>query len=110
MSLSIKTSLATTASANATTTVEANAAIPHNCHTITIYNPDTTNEVYFTEASADPANPLSVLTSTRVKPQTYFSLTIGTRSTRVNNNTVFGYSTSAGSINVNITYVCTNIV
>lgn len=110
MSLSIKTLLSTTASANSTTTVEPTIALPNNCHTITIYNPDTTNEVYVAEAVADPANPLLVASSTRIKPQTYFSMTIGSRTARVNNNTVFAYSTSAGSINVNITYICSNIV
>jgi hypothetical protein len=37
-------------------------------------------------------------------------MTIGSKTARVNNSTVFGYSTSAGSINVNITYLCSNVV
>lgn len=110
MSLSIKTLFPTQASANSTTTVVPTDAIPHNCHTIVIYNEDTTNDVYVAETPADAGSAISKAEATIVKAGAYFTMTIGSRSTRVNNNTVFGYSTSAGSIDVNITYLCSNIV
>jgi len=110
MSLSIKTLLPTTASATSTTTVVPTDALPDNCHTVIIYNPDTTNEVYVAETPANGASAIPVASATRIKPQTYFTMTIGSKTARVNNSTVFGYSTSAGSINVNITYLCSNVV
>lgn len=110
MSLSIKTLLPTTASATSTTTVVPTDAIPDNCHTIVIYNPDAANEVYVAETPADGAAAIPVASATRIKPEAYFTMTIGTKTARVNNSTVFGYSTSAGSISVNISYLCTNVV
>lgn len=109
MALSIKTLLPTSASANNTTAVEAVVGIPDNCHTIIIYNPDGANEVYIDEAVAS-GSPLASATSTRLKAGAYLSLSIGTKSNRLSPTTTFAYTTSAGSIVVNISYVCTNVV
>lgn len=110
MSLSIKTLLPTTAAATSTTTVVPTEALPDNCHTIVIYNEDGTNDVYVAETPADGGSAIPKASATIVKPGAYLSLTIGSKSARVNPQTVFAYSTSAGTIDVNISYLCSNVV
>lgn len=109
MALSTKTLLSTTASANNTSAVAATVDVPENAHTIIIFNPDGTNEVYVAEA-APSGSALSASTSKRIAAGKEFIMTIGTSSTRVQKFMNLAYSTSAGSINVNISYLCTNIV
>tara|TARA_R100000406_G_scaffold84880_1_gene68069 strand:- start:1385 stop:1717 length:333 start_codon:yes stop_codon:yes gene_type:complete len=110
MAISIKTVESTSASATNTTTVEAAINVPDNCHTIVITNPDATNKVLFAEGVADPANPLPAASSTEILPTKSFNLTCGTRSVRADRSFNLVYSTNAGSITVNITYVCTNVI
>ena len=100
----------TTASANSTTTVAPTDEIPTNCHTILIYNPDTTNDVYTAEGVADPASALSLASSCVIPPNSSVRFGIGTLGARMNAEAQLVYSTSAGSISVNITYLCTNVV
>ena len=109
MSLSTKTLLCTTANADNLSAVEANVAIPENCHTITIFNPDTTNLVYVAEDVAGAA-PLSSSTSKIIDARGTYTITMGTLSTRVQRSMVLVYSTSAANIDVNIAYLCTNII
>ena len=109
MALSTKTLLPTSASANNTSAVEATIAIPDNCHTIIIYNPDGANEVFIDESVAS-GSPLTSATSTRLKAGAYLSLSIGTKTSRLSTSTTFAYTTSAGAIVVNISYVCSNFV
>jgi len=110
MALSIKTMLGTTAPATNTTTVSPATEIPDNCHTIIITNTDSTNTVLVAEGVADPTNPIPASDGTPILPTKTFNLTCGTKSVRANNSFALVYSTDAGSITVNITYVCTNIV
>ena len=109
MSLSSKTLLSTRAQATPTTVVAADEPLPDNCHTVIIYNPDGTNEVYVAEAVPDTNNPLDQATSTRIKAGAYLTMTIGSKTSRLQ-NMVLGYSTSAGTFDVNVTYLCSNVV
>tara|TARA_B100000242_G_scaffold275973_1_gene231502 strand:+ start:229 stop:540 length:312 start_codon:yes stop_codon:yes gene_type:complete len=102
--------LNTKADANSTSTVSPTDAIPVNCHTIIIYNPDTTNNLYIAEGTADPAVALSDDSSLVLAPNSSVSLSIGVQSTRVDPLSQFVYSTSAGSIKANISYLCTNVL
>ena len=70
MAISTSFLLSTHADANNTSTVVADTSLPQNCHTVIIYNPDGTNDVY-----------------------------VGV-----------GFSTSAGTIKINISYICSNKV
>lgn len=100
----------TTATANNTSTVDPSDEIPTNCHTILIYNPDGTNSVYVAEGVADPLNPLLSTDSCIIPPNSSVRFGIGTLGARMNQDAQLVYSTSAGSIAVNITYLCTNVV
>jgi ABC-type Fe3+-hydroxamate transport system substrate-binding protein len=110
MALSNKTVESTSASATNTTTVTAAIDVPDNCHTVVITNPDATNTVYFAEGVADAGSALSATSSSQILPTKSFNLTIGTKSVRPSGALTLVYSTSAGSFNVNISYICTNIV
>ena len=86
MAISNTFHLATTASATNTTKVSAVIALPDNCHSIVIYNPDGTNDVYVAIEAAG-AGALPVASSTIIPAGA--SLTLG-----------------IGVLSVNITYVC----
>ena len=99
--------LATQATANNTSRVSPATTIPSNCHTILVFNPDTTNSVLLAEGTASGVA-LPVSTSMLVPPNSSVTLGIGIQSLRASPFAELVYSTSAGSINVNITYICTN--
>ena len=98
----------TVANATATTTVEPVKSLPFNCHTIIIYNPDTTNDVYFAIGEADPANPIPVADRGIVPAGESISIGMGILSLRPNPTNKIVFSTSAGNITVYITFVCGN--
>ena len=108
--MSTKNLLSTKADANNTSTVSPVDDIPSNCHTIIIYNPDTTNSLYIAEGTPDAGVALSDDSSMVLAPNSSVSLSIGVLSTRVSPYAQFVYSTSAGTIKANINYLCTNIL
>ncbi len=97
------------ASATNTTSVAASLALPQNAHTVIIYNPDGTNSVYVAEGTAS-ASPISVAQALIVPANSSVTLGIGTQTMRGNPLGDFIFSTSAGSISVTITYICTNTI
>jgi len=109
MALSAQSLLSTTAAANNTSAVAAAIDVPENAYAIVIFNPDGTNEVYVQEGTAS-GSALNVASSKRIAAGKEFIWTCGTKSTRVKPTLNLVYSTSAGSINVNISYLCTNIL
>lgn len=97
-----------------TTSARPSDLIPANCHTVVIYNPDSTNDVYVAIADAgdvlDPTGGGDVIPIV-VKAGASLNLGMGTISLRPQSQPVEAdqlvYQTSTGSIQVNISYICT---
>ena len=106
MAISSTFHVATTASATTGTTVAPAVAIPDNCHTIIISNPDTSNSVLFARGTASGGSALSASTSTTLAGATIITLTIGPKSDRPDPSSQLVYSSVGGAITVNITYIC----
>ena len=100
---------ATTASATNTTKVAPATAIPDNCYTLIIYNPDGANDVYLAVGVAG-AGALNVAISTIIPAKGTLTMVIGVKSDRPNPTGQLVYSTSAGNISVNITYVSGSVM
>ena len=100
---------ATAASATNTTKVSPAVAIPDNCHTIIIYNPDGTNDVYVAVGAAG-SGALSAATSTIIAKNSSLTMIVGVKSDRPNPSGQLVYSTSAASIAVNITYISSTVM
>tara|TARA_R110001592_G_scaffold142674_12_gene364952 strand:+ start:4747 stop:5106 length:360 start_codon:yes stop_codon:yes gene_type:complete len=90
--------------------------IPDNCHTIIIYNPDATNSVYVAiGATADVLVPTGVGGSVPfvIPPSTSATINMGSSSIRPQSTPTASdqliYQSSAGSIQVNITYISANV-
>jgi len=96
------TTQATSASCSAGTSVNPSNAIPDNCHTVIIYNEDTTNTILINTGTAGGA--LAKATSSNVPPQGTLTLAIGVRSERVGLFD-FIYDCDAGTATARITYV-----
>lgn len=87
--------------------------IPDNCHTIIIYNPDTTNDLYVAIGSAgdvlDPTGAGDII-PTVIKAGASFSLGMGALSLRPqkkpDESSQLIYASSTGTIQVNISYIC----
>ena len=92
-----------------TTTVAAGVALPDNAHTVIIYNPDATNSVYMAEA-APSGSAIGVAVATIIPASSTLTLGIGTITMRAAPTAAFGFSTSAGSIALTVTYICTNTI
>ena len=100
---------ASVANATNTTKVAPATEIPDNCNTIMFYNPDPANDVYVAIGTAG-AGALNVSVSTVIPPKGSSSMVIGVKSDRPNPSALLVYSTSAGTINVNITYLSSTLV
>jgi hypothetical protein len=109
MAISTSFLLSTTASANNTSTVVATTSLPQNCHTVIIYNPDGTNDVYVAVGAAS-GSALSVASSTVIPAGGSLTLGIGPETFRPTSTDDLAFSTSAGTIAVNISYICSNKV
>ena len=99
----------TQAAATNTTSVAATVALPQNAHTLIIYNPDGTNSVYVSEGTAS-ASAIPAAQALIVPANSSVTLGIGTQTMRGNPLADFIFSTSAGTISVTITYICTNTI
>lgn len=105
--------LLTTTVAATTTSAAPATLLPSNCHTVIIYNPDATNDVYVAIGiggdTLDPTGTLGTI-PTIIKAGASLSLSMGTISLRPqaspNNSSQLIYATSAGTIQVNISYIC----
>ena len=93
-----------------------NDRIPDNCHTVIIYNPDATNDVYVAiGANGDVLDPTGAggTVPTIVPKGTSFTMNMGTVTLRPNSSHTASdqlvYQSSAGSIQVNINYISTNV-
>lgn len=91
--------------------------IPDNCHTIIIYNPDATNDVYVgVGATGDVLNPTGggvTIIPIIVEPKKYLTINMGASSVRPQSKPSESdqliYQSSAGSIEVNISYISANV-
>ena len=104
------TILATTTSSKPTLLVNQ---LPDNCHTVIIYNPDTTNDLYVAIGEAGDVLDPTGMTGTVpmiIKAGASLSLGMGALSLRPQRkpsaSSQLIYATSAGSIQVNINYIC----
>ena len=88
---------------SAGTSVAAAVAVPDNCHTMIIFNPDSSNTILINNGSAGGA--LSQATSVFVPPGGSLTLAIGVKSKRVG-DVNFIYDAVGGAITARITYVC----
>lgn len=106
--------LSTTVAAGNVTANSPATAIPDNCHTIIVYNPDTTNQVYVaigqTGDTLDPTGAAGTIIPIIVAANSAVTLGMGTYSNRPNSSPsgqdTLVYQASAGTIQVNINYVC----
>lgn len=110
MAISTNFLLSTTATATNTTTVVATTSLPQNCHTVIIFNPDGTNSVYVAVGVADGGDALDVASSTVIPAGGSLTLGIGPETFRPTSTDDLAFSTSAGTIAVNISYICSNKV
>ena len=107
--------ISTTAAAVAANSVAPALAIPDNCHTIIIFNPDGANSVWAAigaaPAALDPTGGAGIIPIV-IPPQS--SATIGCGPATLRPNATVGgtdtliYQTSAGNVQVNISYICAN--
>lgn len=109
MAIILNSVRSTQLAANNTTSVAASVALPDNAHTVLIYNPDASNDVYVSEGVAS-GSPIAVAVALIVPPKSSVTLGIGTQTMRGNPLADFIFSTSAGSISITITYICTNTI
>lgn len=109
MAISTNFLLSTTAVATNTTTVVATTSLPQNCHTVIIFNPDGTNDVYVAVGAAS-GSALLVASSTVIPAGGSLTLGIGPETFRPTSTDDLAFSTSAGTISVNISYICSNKV
>jgi hypothetical protein len=87
--------------------------LPDNCHTVIIYNPDSTNDLYVAIGTGgevlDPTGAGGKI-PTIIKAGASLSIGMGALSLRPqsspNDSSQLIYQTSAGTIQVNITYIC----
>ena len=110
--------LSTTVSAgNASgTRPAASGLIPDNCHSIIIFNPDATNDVYVAIGSngdvLDPTGGGGTVPFI-IPAQTSATLNMGSVGVRPQSGHTESdqliYQSSAGTIQVNITYICANV-
>lgn len=89
--------------------------IPDNCHTVIIYNPSSTNSLYVAiGANGDVLDPTGGggAVPLIIPPQTSGSIGMGASSIRPQSTPSESdqliYQTSAGTIQVNISYICAN--
>jgi hypothetical protein len=107
----------TTVLTNATNSTRPPRLIPDNCHTIIIYNPDGTNDVYVAiGATGDVLNPLGggvSIIPIVVEPKKYLTINMGASSVRPQSkpseSDQLTYQCSAGNIQVNISYISANV-
>ena len=106
-----------TTCAATTTSALPSRQIPPNCHTIIIYNPDDTNDVYVAIGqAADVLDPTGVAAGSVVPsvgpPNGSLTIGMGPFNLRPNSSQEridqLVYATSAGSVQVNITYINAN--
>jgi len=107
--------LSTTVSATNASGTRPASLIPDNCHTVVIYNPDSTNNVYVAIGdTGDVLDPTGVggAVPMIVQPQTSVTIGMGASSIRPQSTPVESdqliYQTSSGTIQVNISYICAN--
>jgi|11_taG_2_1085331.scaffolds.fasta_scaffold102791_2 hypothetical protein len=113
--ISDKFLFSTTVSATNASGTRPSSLIPDNCHTVIIYNPDATNSVYIAIGSnADVLDPTGAggTVPFEVPPSTSATINMGSSSIRPQSTPSASdqliYQSSAGSIQVNITYICAN--
>lgn len=98
------TYLGTTATvAAAGTSVDPATAIPDNCHTIIIYNSDTTNTILASTGTAGGA--LNADTSINVPPNSSITLSMGILSERVGSYDLIYDATGGTNVKARITYI-----
>jgi hypothetical protein len=86
-------------------------SLPHNCHTVSLYNPSATETVLFKVGNVDALNPIAAADGGAVPPQSSFTMAIGTLTKRPKPRNKLVYSlqaTGAGTVTLFITYVCGN--
>jgi len=97
-----------------TTSALPSFLLPDNCHTVLIYNPDSTNDVYVAIANAgdvlNPTGAVGTIVPTVIKAGATLNVGMGALSLRPqrkpDSSSQLVYATSSGSIQVNITYIC----
>jgi len=107
--------LGATISASSASGSRPTELIPDNCHTIVIYNPDSTNSVYVAIGSngdvLDPTGGGDAVPLV-LPPDTSVSIGMGASSVRPQSTPSESdqliYQTSSGTIQVNISYICAN--
>jgi hypothetical protein len=98
------TYLGTTATvAAAGTSVAPLIAIPDNCHTLIIYNSDSTNTIYAAVDTAGGA--LNADTSINVPPNSSLTLSMGVQSERVGSYDLVYDASGGTNVKARITYV-----
>ncbi len=104
--------LNTTATVNNGSTVNPTESLPHNCHTILLYNPDTAENILFKTGNADAANPIAAADGGIIPPNSSLTLSIGVLTKRPKAKAKLVYSLEstapAGNKTLFITYVCGN--
>ena len=98
----------TIVNATPTTTVEPVKSLPFNCHTIIIYNSDTTNALYFAIGEADPANPIAVADRGLIPAGESLTIAMGILSLRPNPTNKIVFSSQTAVVRGYITFVCGN--
>ena len=102
----------TTATVNNGTTVNPNDSLPHNCHTIMLYNPDPTLNVLFKVGIANAGSPIATADGGVVPPNSSLTIAMGvlTKRPRADNKLVYSLESTApvGNKTLFITYVCGN--
>ena len=102
----------TTASVDNAQTVNPVKSLPHNCHTILLFNPSTTSNILFKVGTVDAANPIAAADGGVIPPNSSLTLSMGvlTKRPRADNKLVYSLESTApaGSITLFITYVCGN--
>jgi hypothetical protein len=86
-------------------------SLPHNCHTISLYNPSATEDVLFKVGNIDALNPIADADGGVVPPQSSFTISMGTITKRPKARNKLVYSlraTGAGTVTLAITYICGN--
>jgi hypothetical protein len=107
----------TTVSAGNVSATRPTKLIPDNCHSIIIVNPDATNQVYVgIGATADVLDPTGVggAVPLIIFPSTSATINMGASSIRPQSTPSESdqliYQSSAGTVQVNISYISANVL
>lgn len=86
------------------TSVAPALAVPDNCASIVVYNPDAANTIYMSVV-VTAGNPIPAASGVHIPPNSSFTVTVGTLSQRPGTLTNLTFDASGGTPTARITYV-----